>query len=187
MTLLVLVSSAAPAWAQIPFARAPLVRTEGKEFVAPDGQVLHIKGINLRNWLMPEGYMFKFEQAKAPRQIYGAFERLLGSERAAEFWHSFRERYVTQDDIRFIKSVGFNTVRIPLQYELFMTDDGVMAGDGWTLIDRVLGWARDAGLYVILDLHAAPGGQTGINHENLDVGKRELGHGCVPISMKRKL
>ena len=43
--------------------------------VAPDGSTLHIKGISLGNWLMPEGYMFKFEVAKAPRQIYGAFER----------------------------------------------------------------------------------------------------------------
>jgi hypothetical protein len=30
----------------------------------------------------------------------------------------------------------------------------------------VIGWARAAGLYVILDLHAAPGGQTGINHDD---------------------
>ena len=47
-----------------------------------------------------------------------------------------------------------------------MTDDGAMAGEGWALLDRVLGWARAAGLYAIVDLHAAPGGQTGINHDD---------------------
>ena len=57
---------------------AQLVQTKGRSFIAPDGAVLQLKGINLGNWLMPEGYMFKFEKAKAPRQIYGAFERLLG-------------------------------------------------------------------------------------------------------------
>jgi aryl-phospho-beta-D-glucosidase BglC (GH1 family) len=41
-----------------------------------------------------------------------------------------------------------------------------LAGPGWTLLDRMIGWAREAGLYVILDLHAAPGGQTGINHDD---------------------
>ncbi|HZQ00055.1 MAG TPA: cellulase family glycosylhydrolase [Reyranella sp.] len=164
--LVLLFAATLPAAAQVPFAHGTLVRTEGKQFVAPDGQVLHIKGINLGNWLMPEGYMFKFERAKAPRQIYGAFERLLGGDRAAEFWHAFRERYIAEDDIKFIRSVGFNTVRIPLHYELFMSDDGVMAGEGWTLLDRVMRWARAAGLYVILDLHAAPGGQTGINHDD---------------------
>ena len=110
--------------------------------------------------------MFKFEVAKAPRQIYGAFDRLLGPERAARFWKQFRDAYIAQDDIRFIKSVGFNTVRIPLHYRLFMTDDGAMTGEGWALLDRVLGWVREAGLYAVLDLHAAPGGQTGINHDD---------------------
>ncbi len=161
MTGLVLLAGAAPALAQ-----GGLVRTEGKTFVAPDGNVLHIKGISIGNWLMPEGYMFKFKVAKAPRQIYGAFERLLGSRRSALFWYAFRRRYVAEDDIRFIKSVGFNTVRIPLHYALFMSDDGAIEGEGWALLDRVVDWAREAGLYVILDLHAAPGGQTGINHDD---------------------
>src|SRR5262245_57851262 len=81
----------------------PLVRIEGKNFVAPDGSVLAIKGINLGNWLMPEGYMFKFEVAKAPHQIFGAFDRLLGRERAASFWKEFRNGYIAEADMRFIK------------------------------------------------------------------------------------
>src|ERR1700712_999672 len=112
-------------------ASAQLVRIEGKPFIAPDGRVLHIKGISLGNWLMPEGYMFKFEVAKAPHQIYGAFDRLLGPDRAHAFWAEYRERYIAEDDIRFIKSVGFNTVRIPLHWNLFMTADGTMTGPGW--------------------------------------------------------
>ncbi len=147
-------------------AEPGLVRTQGKSFVTSDGKVLHIKGISFGNWLMPEGYMFKFEVAKAPRQIYGAFERLLGPEGANAFWTKYREQYIAEDDIRFIKSVGFNTVRIPLHWDLFMTAEGTMAGPGWALLDRVLGWVRAAGLYAIVDLHAAPGGQTGINHDD---------------------
>src|SRR5260221_10525599 len=100
----------------VPAAAETLVRIEGKNFIAPDGKVLQVKGISLGNWLMPEGYMFKFEVAKAPRQIYGAFERLLGPERSRAFWAEYRERYIAEDDIRFIKSVGFNTVRVPLHW-----------------------------------------------------------------------
>jgi len=147
-------------------AESKLVRIEGKEFIQPDGRVLHIKGINLGNWLMPEGYMFGFEVAKSPRQIYSAFERLLGAEKAADFWSQFRDRFVQEGDVKFIKSVGFNTVRVPLHYGLFMTDDGILQGPGWALLDRLVGWAHEAGLYVIPDLHAAPGGQTGINHDD---------------------
>lgn len=147
-------------------AAGPLVRIEGTRFVAPDGSTLALSGIDIGNWLMPEGYMFKFEVAKAPRQIYGAFDGLLGPERAPAFWREFRDRYVAADDIRFIKSVGFNVVRIPLHWRLFMSDDGTMTGAGWALLDRLMGWVRQAGLYAILDLHAAPGGQTGINHDD---------------------
>ncbi len=68
---------------------------------------------------------------------------------------------MTEDDIRFIKSVGFNMVRVPLHWRLFMTAEGETVGEGWALLDRVVGWAAAAGLYVIPDLHAAPGGQTG--------------------------
>ncbi len=150
----------------VPANANTLVRTEGKNFIAPDGRTLLIKGISFGNWLMPEGYMFKFEVAKSPRQIYGAFDRLLGPERAQAFWRQFRDTYITQDDIAFIKSVGFNTVRIPLHYRLFMDADGNNTGEGWFLLDRVLGWVHEAGLFAIVDLHAAPGGQTGINHDD---------------------
>lgn len=150
----------------VPVSADTLVRIEGKKFIEPDGSALMIKGISLGNWLMPEGYMFKFEVAKSPRQIYAAFDRLLGRERAAAFWQQFRDTYITRDDIRFIKSVGFNTVRIPLHWRLFMDADGDMRGEGWFLLDRALGWIHEAGLYAIVDLHAAPGGQTGINHDD---------------------
>lgn len=160
LALLMVLGLAAPASADA------LVRIEGKRFVEPDGRTLAIRGISLGNWLMPEGYMFKFEVAKSPRQIYAAFDRLLGRERAAAFWQRFRDTYVTQDDIRFIRSVGFNTVRVPLHWRLFMDAEGNITGDGWSLLDRVLGWIREEGLYAIPDLHAAPGGQTGINHDD---------------------
>jgi hypothetical protein len=166
MRLLLAVWTVVLALAAPALAENRLVHTDGKRFIAPNGSVLHIKGISLGNWLMPEGYMFKFEVAKSPRQIYGAFDHLLGPERAAIFWATYRDTYIREEDIRFIKAVGFNTVRIPIHYALFMSDDGVMAGPGWTLLDRVLRWCRDAGLYAIIDLHAAPGGQTGINHDD---------------------
>ena len=152
--------------AKVSAAAEPLVRIEGRRFVAPDGTTLSIKGINLGNWLVPEGYMFKLQLAKSPSQIHDGFDRLLGRERAQAFWSTFRDTYVGRDDIRFIKSVGFNTVRIPLHWRLFMDRDGTIGGDGWALLDRVLGWVREAGLYAIVDLHAAPGGQTGYHHDD---------------------
>src|SRR6202041_520119 len=65
---------------------------------------------------------------------------------------------------------GFNTVRVPLNWRLFVAPGNGSAtrfeGPGWALLDRLVGWCRDAGLRVIVDLHAAPGGQTGVNHDD---------------------
>ena len=161
--------SAAPAAAVMePPPPSQYVTTKGKAFIAPDGQPLLLRGINLGNWLMPEGYMFKFKAALSPRRIHGAIDAILGPVKAGDFWTAFRDRYITRDDIQFIKAAGFNTVRVPLHYALFVTgtDPPVFAGPGYALIDRLIAWCREAGLYVLLDLHAAPGGQTGINHDD---------------------
>ena len=91
--------------------------------------------------------------------------RLRGDVSAAEFWRAWRDNYVTRDDIHFLRAAGFNSVRVPLNWRLFVSPDAPfrLAGPGWALLDRVIGWCRDEGLYVVIDLHAAPGGQTGAN------------------------
>ena len=141
------------------------VGVDGKQFVTPDGAPLRLKGINLGNWLVPEGYMFKFDHATSPRLIYTAIEQLVGDRRARTFWRTYRESYITHDDIRFIKSLGFNSVRVPLHYRLFVSEWNAdsLDGPGFALLDRLIAWCREEGLYVILDMHAAPGGQTGDN------------------------
>jgi hypothetical protein len=43
-----------------------------------------------------------------------------GLEFEAGMWSKFRDVYVAEDDIRFIKAAGFNTVRVPLNWGLFI-------------------------------------------------------------------
>jgi len=141
------------------------VATRGKELAAPDGKPLLLKGINLGNWLLPEGYMFKFKTANSPRLIQTAINELVGEDEARKFWKTYRDNYITREDIRFIKQSGFNSVRVPFSYRLFVSDamGPRLEGPGYELLDRVIDWCRREGLYVILDMHAAPGGQTGDN------------------------
>jgi endoglucanase len=140
-------------------AQSSFVHTQGKSLVTPDGQKLMLRGINLGNWLEPEGYMFLFEGgAQAPREIEQLFNELVGPEEAQKFWRTYRDEYITEQDIAFIHKAGFNSVRIPLHYKFFSAD-----GEGFAYLDRVIEWCKKAGLWVILDLHCAPGGQTGTN------------------------
>ncbi len=146
------------------------IRAEGKHLVDGSGERFAIKGINLGNWLVPEGYMFKFTRARAPSEIEAVIQALIGPQDAARFWTEFRDVYITKDDIAFIKAAGFNTVRVPLHWRLFVKPgapgEDEFSGPGWSLLDRLVAWSREAGLHVILDLHAAPGGQTGVNHDD---------------------
>jgi endoglucanase len=146
------------------------VRAEGRYLVDGRGERFAIKGINLGNWLVPEGYMFKFTRARAPSEIDAVIRALVGPQDAARFWTEFRDVYVAKPDIDFIKAAGFNTIRVPLHWALFVepgaNGQDAFEGPGWALLDRLVGWSREAGLRVILDLHAAPGGQTGVNHDD---------------------
>ena len=147
-------------------AHAQFVHTQGKEIVDGTGKPLLLRGINLGNWFVAEGYMWRLNEGgpESPREIEALVTELIGPQRAHEFWHAYRENYVTQADIHFIKQCGFNSIRVPLHYKFFESDDA----EGFALLDRVIHWAHQENLYVILDMHAAPGGQTGKNIDDSD-------------------
>jgi len=134
--------------------------TAGRQIIAPDGEPLHMRGTSIGNWLVTEGYMFGFENGpQSKSEIEALVAELLGPERSTDFWQQYRARWVTAADIHLLHQTGVNTLRIPLHYSFFEADDA----DGFRLVDRVIGWCRSEGIYVILDLHAAPAGQTGTN------------------------
>ncbi len=90
----------------------------------------------------------------------------VGPDDADEFWQRFKESYITREDIRFIASTGANTIRLPFNYRIFTDEDymGLKASqDGFARVDELVEWCREEGLYLILDMHDAPGGQTGDN------------------------
>jgi endoglucanase len=142
----------------LPAADNTFVHAQGKYLVAPNGDKVLLRGINLGNWLVPEGYMFQFAKGPASfREISALFNELIGPPDAARFWKQYRDAYIAEADIRFIREAGFNCVRIPFHYKL--ADDGEL----FPLLDRVIAWCRQAHVWVILDMHCAPGGQTGTN------------------------
>lgn len=61
---------------QQPDGQRGFVKTRGKDIIGPDGEKLHLRGINLGNWFEPEGYMFLFDKGpQSPREIEGFFKR----------------------------------------------------------------------------------------------------------------
>ena len=142
------------------------LHTSGQDIVDESGEKIYLKGIGLGNWLLPEGYMWKFgSMGDRPRKIEKVVAELVGQEKAAIFWKTFRQNYIAEADIKRIAGLGFNSVRPALNSRLFLTEDKnpVYIEEGFQLIDSLVSWCKKYDLYVILDMHGAPGGQTGAN------------------------
>ncbi|MGN1246400.1 MAG: glycoside hydrolase family 5 protein [Muribaculaceae bacterium] len=142
------------------------IRINHQDLIKPNGEKLFIIGTNLGNWLNPEGYMFGFDKTNSAHFIDEMLRQMVGPDFTDEFWRLFKDNYITRADVEFIASTGSNTIRLPFHYRLF-TDEDYMglksAQDGFERIDSVVTWCRDNSLYLILDMHDAPGGQTGDN------------------------
>ena len=142
------------------------LHVQGQDIVKPNGEKLYIQGTNLGNWMNPEGYMFGFQKTNSPHFINEMFSQLVGPDAANEFWKAFKDNYITAADIHFIAEQGANTIRLPFHYKLFTDEDymGLTSNqDGFARVDSVVKWCKNEGLYLILDMHDCPGGQTGDN------------------------
>ncbi|MGJ3627695.1 glycoside hydrolase family 5 protein [Sphingomonas sp. MMS24-JH45] len=88
---------------------------------------------------------------------------LIGPADTARFYRLWLDNFVTEADVRVLAGWGFNTIRVPMHHALFVEAgaDGkpVFRPEGFALLDRLIGWSRTHRLHVILDMHAAPGGQ----------------------------
>ncbi len=142
------------------------IKTRNKELYAGNTPVL-LRGFGLGGWFLPEGYMWKlYKKCDRPRRMEAMLEKLCGKEYAADFWERYLEHYISEKDMDFIASEGFNSIRLPLNARhLYEKRDGQLILNPGMLarIDRLVEWCKCRRLYIILDMHGAPGGQTGQN------------------------
>src|SRR5580704_16528372 len=87
-------------------AQTAFISVNGKEVITPDGKPFIMRGTNLGNWLMPEGYMFKFSKTNSPKLINEAITELIGPAEASLFWDKYLHTYIQEADIHYLKSIG---------------------------------------------------------------------------------
>ncbi|MDF1548670.1 MAG: cellulase family glycosylhydrolase [Bacteroidales bacterium] len=153
------------------------LKTQGQDIVNESGEKIYLRGVGLGNWLLPEGYMWKFgENGDRPRKIEKIVSDLIGNEKASDFWYNFRKNYITEADIQRIAALGFNSVRPALNSRLFVTEgeNPVFIDEGFLLLDSLVQWCKKHQIYVIIDMHGAPGGQTGQNIDDSPNNEPEL-------------
>jgi endoglucanase len=154
----------APVFARRPASFDGFVHAHDAKLADGSGRELLLRGVGLGNWMLPEGYMWRFGPgAESPREIEALVTRLVGPERAAAFWDGFRDAFVTEQDIARIAASGFDHVRLPINSRVIQDESGAPIEAGYAMIDALIEWCRKHRLWVLLDLHGAPGGQTGTN------------------------
>jgi hypothetical protein len=159
-----LLGFAALATATAGVAAPGFLGTRGTEIVDGEGKPVILRGMGLGGWMLQEGYMLKLGDLGQQHVVHRRLAELVGQQAVDEFERTWLDHHMTKADMDALGRWGFNSVRLPMHYNLFL-DPSAPAGtdrwneDGFGRVDRLLDWAAANRMWVILDLHAAPGGQ----------------------------
>ena len=131
------------------------------------GEKVILRGMGLGGWMLQEGYMLKLGKLGPQHRIREKIEDLVGPEKTAAFYDGWLAGDIRKIDIDSMAAWGFNSVRLPMHYHLYTlaVDEEPVAGKntwlekGFALTDSLLSWCKADHLYLILDMHATPGGQ----------------------------
>ena len=127
-----------------------------------------LRGINLGGWMLQEPYLFQFTgAADSQHEFKEKLVEFIGQENTDNFYNAWYENFITQGDVDSLASYGFNSVRLPMHYDLFtlpIQEEPIVGENTWLdlgfyMVDNLLDWCETNNMYLILDLHAAPGGQ----------------------------
>ncbi|NIJ36529.1 hypothetical protein FHR22_001178 [Sphingopyxis panaciterrae] len=143
------------------------LKVDGTHIVDDSGEPVILRGMGLGGWMLQEGYMLKLGEIGQQHKIRAKLVELVGEERTAVFYRAWLDNHTTEADIAAMAKWGFNSVRLPIHFDQLTlpadkepkTGQDTWHEEGFQRIDRLLEWSKANRIYLILDLHAAPGGQ----------------------------
>ena len=156
------------------------LKADGKKIVDESGKNVLLRGMGLGGWMLQEGYMLHVNKDSRQYRIRERLEELMGPAETKEFYDTWLANNTRKIDIDSMRRWGFNSVRLPMHYNLYTlpVEKEPVAGQntwidkGFKMTDDLLAWCKANHMYLILDLHATPGGQgndLNISDRNTDV------------------
>ncbi|MCB8995418.1 MAG: carbohydrate-binding protein [Bacteroidales bacterium] len=144
------------------------LHAEGKYIYDGAGNEVILKGIGTGNWMIQEGYMMgTTDVAGTQHEIRNKLIATIGEEKTDSFYTVWLDSYFSRADADSMSSWGFNSLRVAMHYKWLTLpiEDEPVAGEntwleeGFVRLDSLLKRCGDNQMYLILDLHGAPGGQ----------------------------
>jgi len=143
------------------------LKASGRSIVDGKGEPFILRGMGLGGWMLQEGYMFRLGNVGQQHLIKAKIADLIGADATEKFYDAWLAGHTRKIDIDSMASWGFNSIRLPMHYRLFtlaVEEEPVPGGNTWlekgfALTDSLLNWCKANRMYLILDMHAAPGGQ----------------------------
>lgn len=123
------------------------IHTQGNQLLDGAGNPIQLDGVGAGTWLLQEPWLWGGpETANGMTNVLTKLSGLVGQNATDQFEASFESQFITQSDIQQIAADGFNVVRVAFNARYQQT----------TYLDNVISWAKQSGIYVVLDMHAAP-------------------------------
>ena len=149
------------------------------------GNIVALRGINAGGWLIQESWMCPVngaDRAWANLDTINAMKnRGFTDEQIQTLFNTYQNNWFTTTDLDKLQAMNVNLVRVPFWYRNFMKDEAgtwiagtdLNSNPGIQKLDWIISECGKRGMYVILDCHGAPGGQS-MDHCSGTLGKNEL-------------
>jgi aryl-phospho-beta-D-glucosidase BglC (GH1 family) len=163
-------------------------RTNGDLIVDGTGKTVTLHGFGLGAWHLLEGYLignpggcpatdqYGVSRSDNPlcrtdRYIRKAIIDKVGAANAQTFFDAFEANFFNEAEMAQIQKWGFNFFRLPINANRLLDENAggppyTYIQRGFKQLDDIAAWAQKYKMYVMIDMHAAPGAQ--INHNIAD-------------------
>jgi len=130
-----------------------------KVVITEDGKEVKLRGVAIGGYLNMEHFINGYPGYESTFRT--ALASTIGEDKATFFFEKLLDNFLTNDDFRLLRSLHVNVVRIAVNYRHFVRDKltKTYRQMGFNYLDRAIEFARNNNIYVIIDLHAAPGWQ----------------------------
>lgn len=143
------------------------------------GDAIYLRGVNLGGWEVHEKWMSPLAGVDDDYHMRKTLSQRFGDSGRDALIAAYQDTYLQEKDFRILSDLGMSAVRLPIYYLNHMNEDG-----SWKLdpkgkpdlrrVEWVVKMAKKYRMYVILDLHGAPGSQNGADHSGKIGGSGEL-------------